>query len=254
MTKISMAPVLPTGGSGQSLVMLGSLLLVAGLVLALAAWAFLFRRPPEGIWPRTWFTAGVLSAFAVAAMAATDRLTTVVGPISPVALAAGLGIGAAWLVATHIGHSVLCRLFPGFLDQITDLYSLREGDRVSTMVGPVVAMAVAEELFFRGFVQGRLGLLGAVVVYTLVQVVAGKWALTLAALLGGAVWGGLLWLTDGLLAPVVAHVLWTGALTFVWPLRGCGRRVGAADAAPLADGASCDRSPAPLVVEPDPAG
>jgi hypothetical protein len=140
------------------------------------------------------------------------------------------------------------------LDQITDLYSLREGDRVSTMVGPVVAMAGAEELFFRGFVQGRLGLVGAVAVYTAVQLVAGKWALTLAALLGAVVWGGLLWWTGGLVAPVVAHVLWTGALTFVWPLRGCGRRVGAADAAPVAGRTACERSPAPGVVEATPDG
>jgi len=230
------------------------LLLVGGLVLALGGWWFLFRLPAEGIWPRTWLTAGVLSAYAVVAVALTDRLDTVVGPVSAVAVGAGLGIGAAWLVATHIGHSVLCRLFPGFLDQITDLYSLREGDRVATMVGPVVAMAVAEELFFRGFVQGAVGLAGSIVVYTLVQLVAGKWALTLAALLGGAVWGGLVWLTGGLVAPIVAHVLWTGALTFVWPLRGCGRRVGAADAAPLGEASSCDRSPAAAVVEPDPAG
>lgn len=240
--------------------MVGSLLLAGGLALALAGWTFLFWRPPQGIWPRTWVTATVLSAYAALAMAATGRLDTVVGPISPVALVSGVLIGGAWLVATHIGHAVLCRLFPGFLDQISDLYSLREGDRISTMVGPVVAMAGAEELFFRGFVQDRMGLLGAVVVYTAVQVVAGKWALTLAALLGGAVWGGLLWWTDGLVAPVVAHVLWTGALTFVWPLRGCGRRVGAADVAPVAGRAdrtgraACDPSPTPGVVESRPGG
>lgn len=196
----------------------------------------------------------MLSAYALVALAVTERLDTVVGPVSLAALGAGLLVGSAWLVATHVGHAVLCRLFPGFLDQITDLYSLREGDRISTMVGPVVAMAGAEELFFRGFVQGRLSLLGAVAVYSAVQLVARKWALTLAALLGGVVWGGLLWWTGGLVAPVVAHVLWTGALTFVWPLRGCGRRMGAADAAPVAGQAACDRSPAPGVVEATPDG
>lgn len=254
VTKISKATVLPTGENGQSLSMAEFLLLVGGLAIALAGWVFLFRRPPEGIWPRTWITAAGLSVYAMVALAVTDRLDTVMGPIRPEALAAGLSVGGAWLVATHIGHAVLRRLFPGFLDQITDLYSLREGDRISTMVGPVVAMAGAEELFFRGFVQGRLGLLGAVAVYTAVQVVAGKWALTLAALLGGIVWGGLLWWTDGLVAALVAHVLWTGALTFVWPLRGFGHRVGAADAAPVAGTAPCDRTVTAAVVEDSPAG
>ncbi len=238
--------------------MVGTALLVVGVALSLAAWTFLFRRPPQGIWPRTWITAVALTTFAVVAMAVDDRLDTVLGPVGVLALAAGLVIGGAWLACTHIGHRLFCRFVPGFLDQITELYSLREGDRVLTMVGPVVALAVAEEIFFRGFVQGRIGLVGAIVVYTGVQLVAGKWALTLAGLLGAVVWGGLAWWTEGLVAPVVAHVLWTGMLTFVLPLRGCGNKVGAADAAPMAHqeptdqsgDQTCDRSPEPGVVEP----
>lgn len=258
-----------------------TLLLVGGVALAVAGWTFLFRRPAEGIWPRTWLTAAVLSTYALVGVAVTGRWSELVGPVSPSSVAAGLVIGGAWLVATHVGHAVLCRIFPGFLAQISDLYSLRTGDRVRTMVGPVVAMAVAEELFFRGLVQGAAGLVGSIVVYTLVQVVAGKWALTLAALLGGTVWGGLAWWTDGLVAPIVAHVLWTGTLTFLWPLRGCGAKVGAAEVAPLgterdADGhlvagsveaspstagcdapsavGPCDASPAAPVVEAPPPG
>lgn len=229
--------------------MVASVTAAALVLLAFAGWTFLFRRPPEGIWPRTWITAGVLSAASLAALALSGDLTSVTGPVSFEPVAAGLVIGGAWLVATHIGHTVLCRIFPGFLEQISDLYSLREGDTVRTMVGPVVAMAVAEELVFRGVVQGALGLAVGIAAYTAVQVVAGKWALTLAALLGGTVWGVLAWWQGGLIAPVLAHVLWTGMLTFVWPLRGCGRRLGAADVAPLAgersepDATPCDASP-----------
>ena len=210
-------------------------LIVVGIVLALGGWFFLFRLPAEGIWPRTWITAVTLSAHSLVALAVDGRLDTVTGPISPKVVLAGLVVGGAWLVATHIGHTVLCRFVPGFLDQVTALYSLRAGDRVSTMVGPVVAMGITEELFFRGLVQGRVGLAVAIVVYGGVQVVAGKWALVLAALLGGAVWGVLFWWTEGLVAPVLAHVLWTGSLTFLWPLRGCGSKGGAADSAPTAD-------------------
>lgn len=230
------------------------LLVCGGVLLALGAWAYLFRLPPEGIWPRTWATAAVLTAYSVVAMAIVGRLGEALGPVDVVPVAAGLGVGGAWLVATHIGHAVLCRIFPGFLDQVTELYSLREGDRVATMVGPVVAMGVAEEVFFRGLVQGAAGLVVAVVIYGAVQVVAGKWALVLAAVLGGIVWGLLYWWTDGLLAPVLAHVLWTGALTFVWPLRGCGAEPGAADAAPTANerdrAASSQRGSDPAVTGP----
>lgn len=199
------------------------MLIVVGLVLALAAWAFLFRLPREGLWPRTWIAAPILIAYPLAALAADDRLGSTAGPFTPVEVAAGLAVGGAWLVATQVGHRILCRLFPAFLAQVNDLYRIRD-DRtpVWSMVGAVTVMGVAEELLFRGLVQGGIGLLAAVAAYTLVQAVEGKWALGLAALLGGLVWGLLFAWRDGLVAPVVAHVLWTGTLTFLWPLKGCG--------------------------------
>ncbi|HEV7721724.1 MAG TPA: CPBP family glutamic-type intramembrane protease [Iamia sp.] len=196
------------------------MLIAAGLVLAIAAWAFLFRLPREGLWPRTWIAAPMLIAYSLVALAADDRLGDTVGPLTPVEVAAGLGVGAAWLVATQVGHRALCRLFPAFLAQVDDLYQIRDDATPAwSMVGAVTLMGVAEELLFRGLVQGGIGLAAAVVAYTLVQAIEGKWALGLAALLGGLVWGLLFAWRDGLVAPVVAHVLWTGTLTFVWPLR-----------------------------------
>jgi membrane protease YdiL (CAAX protease family) len=198
-------------------------LIAAGLVLAVAAWAFLFRLPREGLWPRTWVAAPMLIAYSLAALAADDRLGETLEPITPLEVGIGLGVGAAWLVATQVGHRILCRLFPAFLAQVNDLYRIRdEGTPLWSMVGAVTLMGVAEELLFRGLVQGGIGLAAAVAAYTLVQAVEGKWALGLAALLGGLVWGVLFWWRDGLVAPVVAHVLWTGTLTFLWPLKGCG--------------------------------
>ncbi len=197
------------------------MLLVVGLLLALGVWCFLFLPPRRGLWTRSWVAAAVLVGYSVAALASEGRLDEVVGPITPVEVALGLGVGGAWLVATHIGHAVLCRLFPSFLAQINDLYAIRDRSRLWYTVGAVVAMGVAEEVFFRGFVQDRVGLVAALAAYTAVQAVERKWALGLAALLGGAVWGLLFWWSGGLVAPIVAHVLWTGMLTFVWPLEGC---------------------------------
>lgn len=232
------------------------MVVVGALVLAAAAWAFLFRLPSDGLWSRTWVAAIGLSAYALFGLARSGDLRTALGPVGVVPVATGLGVGVAWLVATHVGHSVLCRIFPSFLDRVSELYALRSGDRIATMVGPVTAMGVAEELLFRGTLQGRIGLVGAVAAYTAVQLVTANWALTVAALLGGVIWGSLAWWQGGLLAPVLAHLVWTDALTFVWPLRGCGRRRDAADAGPLAgiaDGAagSCDGSPlAPDLTHP----
>lgn len=197
------------------------LVVVGAVVLAAVAWAYVFLRDRADIWPRTWVAAGALIAYSLVTLSLLGRLDDVIGPVTLAEVAIGLGVGGAWLVATHIGHAVLCRLFPAFVAQIRDLYQLGEGDTVRRMVGPVVAMGVAEELLFRGVVQSIAGLAVGVAVYTAVQFVERKWALALAALLGGTIWGGLFAWRGGIVAPITAHLLWTGMLTFVWRLHGC---------------------------------
>jgi membrane protease YdiL (CAAX protease family) len=189
-----------------------------GLLVAAATWACMFRLDRSDIWPRTWVAAVVVSSYAIAAAVALGHARQLVGSLSLHEILVGLAVGGAWLVATHLGATVLGRIVPGFLDEIADLYCLADGDTVARIAGPLVAMAAAEELLFRGLIQGRAGLVVAVVAYAAVQLVEQKWALVLAALLGGIVWGELFAWRHGLVAPVVAHAVWTLALTLVWPI------------------------------------
>jgi len=192
---------------------------LVALAVAVAAWAAMFVPDRRGIWPRTWGAAAALSATAIACLLAVGRLGEILGPVDATELAIGLVVGGAWLVATHLGYRVITWLVPSFGAQVRDLYRLRDGDATpGQMAGPIVAMGVAEELLFRGVLQGVGGFLVGLVAYTAVQAFERKWALALAALLGGAVWGALFAWRYGLVAPVVAHVLWTGVLTFLWPL------------------------------------
>ncbi len=198
--------------------------ILGAIVIASGSWYVLFGRGRDDIWPRTWAIATVLIAYSLGGLAVTDRLDEVIGPVGLTELGVGVGVGAVWLAATHVGHAVLCRLIPSFVAQVRDLYGLGVGDPPIRVIGPILAMAVAEELLFRGVLQNLAGIVVGVAVYTMVQFVERKWALALAALLGGLVWGGLLTLTDGLIAPIVAHAMWTLGLTLVVPLRGCGGR------------------------------
>ena len=208
--------------------------IVTSLVVAFGAFAYMFALPRRGVWPRTWVAAGVVGATAVVGLAVLGRLDEVVGPLTVVELAIGLAAGGAWLVATHVGYAVVTWIFPGFGRQVRDLYRLGDEDRAARMVGPITAMGVAEELLFRGVLQGVGGVALAIVAYTAVQVFERKWALALAALLGGAVWGALFAWRAGLVAPIAAHVLWTSMLTFVWTL-GSAPRVQDTDPAPAVD-------------------
>jgi len=196
-----------------------SVAVAVALAVAAAAWAGMFLPDRRGIWPRTWLAATALSATAIACLVAVGRLGEIVGPVHVEELAIGLAVGGAWLVATHVGYRILTMLFPSFGAQVRDLYRLRDGDATpGQMAGPIVAMGIAEELLFRGVLQGVGGFVLGLAAYTAVQAFERKWALALAALLGGTVWGALFAWRLGLIAPVAAHVLWTGALTFLWPL------------------------------------
>lgn len=194
------------------------MILALASVVALVVWAYLFLPPRRGMWLRTWVGAFVLTGVAVAVLAADDRLGAVTGPFTVAEAAIGLGVGAAWLLATQAGYRLLDAVLPGVAAQVEDLYRARDGDDARRLVLPIVAMGLAEELFFRGVIQDRAGLVAALVVYTAVQVVERKWMLVLAALVGGLVTGALFWWRGGLVAPALAHVLWTSVLTFVWPL------------------------------------
>lgn len=199
------------------------IVLVASIAVAFGAFAYMFALPRPGIWPRTWVAAAAAGATAVVGLAVLGRFRGLVGPFTLEEVGIGLLVGGAWLVITHVGFAIISRLLPAFGDQVRDLYQLGGEDSSRRMVGPIVAMGIAEELLFRGLLQGVGGIVLALAVYTAVQVFERKWALALAALLGGVVWGLLFEWRGGVIAPAVAHVVWTGSLTFVWPLGGAPR-------------------------------
>lgn len=195
----------------------------AVLAVAVVGWMVLFCGRGD-IWRRTWAVAATLIACSVGGLALVGELEAAFGPTGPGEVAAGAGVGVAWLVATHVGHAALCRLLPALVEQVDDLYQLGEDDPPRRVIGPILAMAAAEELVFRGVVQSQWGIVAAVVAYAAVQVVERNGALVLAAFLGGVVWGGLYWWTSSLVAAFVAHALWTASLTLLWPLRACADR------------------------------
>ena len=202
-------------------------IVTGGIGIAVLLWAFMFRLDRRDIWPRTWVAAIVLAGYAITASIQLGEFGTLVGPVAAVEVLVGAFVGLAWVVATQLGAALLCRAAPSFLDQTSDLYRLASRSKPTQIGGALVAMAIAEEVFFRGLIQAHTSLIAAVIVYAGVQMVEGKWALVLAAALSGLVWGGVYSWRSGLIAPLVAHGTWTLTLTLAWPVRGA--RSGAVD-------------------------
>jgi CAAX protease family protein len=130
-----------------------------------------------------------------------------------VVAAAGL-YGVFW-----VGDRVLHRLLPVLAAEVGDLYGVSAYSRPRLVPVILVVVGASEEMFWRGFVQARAGVLVALLGYTAVHLWARKATLVLAAAVGGAAWSALFAWRGTLVAPVVCHALWDLAVVVWFPFR-----------------------------------
>ena len=134
----------------------------------------------------------------------------------------GVGSAALLYLVFRGGNRGLAKFSPGLHREVRDLYHLRAEARLGAIPPMIATVAVSEELFWRGFVQARAGLVVATATYALVLIWEGKVVLLAAALVCGATWGALFAWRHTLVAPVVSHVLWDLAIMAYLPV-GTGR-------------------------------
>ncbi|MBP9145834.1 MAG: CPBP family intramembrane metalloprotease [Thermoanaerobaculia bacterium] len=123
-------------------------------------------------------------------------------------LGAGVAIGAALLALWW----ALRRFFAAARSLEDELAALLAPLSVAEAVSLALISAVAEELFFRGALQGAIGFLPAAVLFALMHAGPGKgfriW--TLFALAGGLALGALVALRGPLGGAIVAHLMVNG--------------------------------------------
>jgi uncharacterized protein len=190
----------------------GDGLLAAGLAAAYAAFALTFRGPRRAFWDRMTATGLALGGLALTTEPELRR-TSVRGRDAAAGLASAAGLYAVFLA----GDRVVRRLLPGGDRDIGDIYALRElrprgelAARLALVIGP------AEELFWRGFVNRRLGrrfgswpgaALGSAA-YGGAHVATGNFTLFGAAGVAGAYWSALAAAGMPMGALVVSHAAW----------------------------------------------
>lgn len=157
-----------------------------------------------------WFVGGLLSGPVSLGWETHDgrrRRPILSAIIAGTALAAIFVVGA--LVVRHI--PALNHRVEGVLD-----YARAGSSPIVLLL--TAANGVAEEVFFRGAVQPalaeRIRLPGSVLIYAVITMATGNVMLGFAATLLGAVVALQRRATDGVLAPVLTHVVWS-ALMFV---------------------------------------
>lgn len=138
-----------------------------------------------------------------------------------------LPAAAVHLAASYVAIPVATAIVPLIGEQAEGIVLGATGDQSVLGVAALSALVIAplEELFWRGAVQPSLGagrsrtwaVLATTLVFVAFHVPTLQLPLISAAALGGLVWGWLRERTDGLLAPVLAHAIWTGAMVVVPP-------------------------------------
>jgi uncharacterized protein len=135
-------------------------------------------------------------------------------------LAIGVAVGGAmfgvFVLGAEIGRHI--SLLAGPIDSV-----LRKADGGSTAFVITLALVsgVAEELFFRGallaVLPARHAAVVAVVVYVAVTAAAGNTALTIAAIVMGAVFAVERAVTGALAASITTHVVWSTLMILALP-------------------------------------
>ena len=179
-------------------------LLALGVAAAYAAFGLTFRGPRERFWDRMTATGVTLGGLALA----TDRDARRVR-IGPATVALGLASAAGLYGIFRLGDAFARQVMPKGSEEIGNIYalrSLRPKGELATRLGLVIGPA--EELFWRGFVQGRAGYLTTTALYGGAHVVTENATLIGAATIAGAYWGLLRAAGVPLGALVVSHVAW----------------------------------------------
>jgi CAAX protease family protein len=181
-----------------------SLVTSIGLAMAFGLFGLTFRGPRAKFWERMTLTGFLLGTMALGNEAELRRLR-----FRERDVALGLLSAAGLYAIFRTGDRIARRVMPKGSKEIGDIYALRSlrpkaeiATRLAAIIGP------AEELFWRGFVQRRIGAPGAALAYGGAHLVTGNWTLIGAATVAGIYWGLLRTIGMSMPALITSHVAW----------------------------------------------
>jgi membrane protease YdiL (CAAX protease family) len=192
----------------------------SALAAAYTAFGLTFRGPRARFWQRMTLTGLALGSLAIAADRDLRRLKLRVRDV-----ALGLVAAGGLYVVFQVGDRLARRIMPRGAEEIGEVYALRSlrprpelAARLALVIGP------AEELFWRGFLQRRLGRgdrwRGAALAsaaYGGAHLAAANPTLVGAAVMAGGFWSVLAAAGVSIPALIVSHVAWDVWIFLVAP-------------------------------------
>lgn len=175
-----------------------------GVAMAFGLFGLTFRGPRARFWEHMTLTGFLLGTMALANDGELRRLR-----FRQRDVALGLLSAAGLYAIFQTGDRMARAIMPKGSQEIGDIYALRSlrpkseiATRLATIIGP------AEELFWRGFVQRRIGAPGAALAYGGAHLVTGNATLIGAATVAGIYWGLLRAIGMSMPALITSHVAW----------------------------------------------
>ncbi|MGZ8581776.1 MAG: CPBP family glutamic-type intramembrane protease [Actinomycetota bacterium] len=198
--------------------------MVAGFIAEIVGW-WLVSTGRFDVWK---LMPIVLGAMGVAAVIVRPPVA-VADTSTATAMVVGVGTGFALYAGTRVFVWIASRWAPFRRDVLDQYGQAGEVTLARSLVLSLAIMVPAEELFWRGLFQGRLGqstTAGAAAAlawlgYIVANVASRSLPIVAGAIVGGAVWGALAWWSGGVLASLASHILWTGMMLAFPP--GAGR-------------------------------
>jgi membrane protease YdiL (CAAX protease family) len=142
------------------------------------------------------------------------------------AIAIGLGTGIAMTALTYPVFQVASALVPVLDTQVEVLYHGARSTTLARALGWTIPVILAEELLYRGAFPAalrpwlsELNCYGvSLFFYALAQGGTGSWIVMAMAVVCGAIWSLLRVYTGSLVAPLIAHLIWTPTVIFLYPV------------------------------------
>jgi len=141
-----------------------------------------------------------------------------------------IGLASAvvlWFVF-YVGDYVSSFIFDFSKTQVANIYSMKDGGNLF-VIGALLLLLIgpAEEIFWRGFVQKRLGdkygewtaFFATTLIYALAHVWSFNFMLIMSALVCGGFWGLLYKWNKNLLTLVISHAVWDLAVFILFPVK-----------------------------------
>jgi membrane protease YdiL (CAAX protease family) len=204
---------------------MGWILLSTGVLATWAGW-WAIRAQGVSIWrvmPPIYAVLGIIGVLLKPDPGGRPRAWYgwVGGHVAPFLLV-GLASGVALFVATRIAVRVLVR-WEAFARQTREQYEPAASVSLATALALSLVTLAGEELLWRWAVQQGFGVDAALATgmalggYVVANLASGSLPILAGALVGGALWGVLSWVTGGVLAPLASHAVWTALMVVLPP-------------------------------------